>query len=71
MNRNSQNGFSKERSCLTNPITFFDEVTGEMHDVRLVDAVYLGLSKAFNTVFHNILIDKLTKYGLYKDSEMD
>lgn len=52
-------------------MTFYDEVTGEMHEVRPVDAVYLGSSKAFRTVFHNILIDKVMKYGLYKDSEMN
>ncbi|GAB0180670.1 mitochondrial enolase superfamily member 1 [Grus japonensis] len=33
MNRNSQNGFSKERLCLTNRKTFYDEVTGEMDEV--------------------------------------
>ena len=42
-----------------------------MDEVRPVDAVYLGLSKAFNTAFHNIFIDKLMKYGLDKDCEMD
>lgn len=71
INNSSQNGFPKDRLCLTNPITFCDEVTGEMDEVRPVDAVYLGLIKAFNTLHYNILIDKLLKYGLYKDSEMD
>ena len=28
--------------------------------------VYLGFSKTFNTVSHNILTEKLMKYGLHK-----
>ena len=31
-----------------------------------MDAVYLDLRKAFNSVSHNILIDKLAKHGLDK-----
>lgn len=31
---------------------------------RAVDIVYLQLSKVFDPVFHNILINKLTGYGL-------
>jgi len=29
-----------------------------------VDIVYLDFSKDFNTVSHQILVEKLTKYGL-------
>jgi len=29
-----------------------------------VDVVYLDFSKAFDTVFHNVSIGKLKKYGL-------
>lgn len=47
---------------MTNPITY-DEVTGEMDEVK---PVHLGLSKVFNTVFHNILFEKLMKYRLYR-----
>lgn len=59
MNRNSQNGFSKEGLCPTNPLTFYGDVTGKMDEVRPVVPVYLGLSKAFCSSIHDILIDKL------------
>lgn len=59
MNRNSQTGFSKQGLCLTNAITFYDDVTGKMNEVKPVVPVYLGLSKAFHSSIHAIFIDKL------------
>ncbi|PKU44218.1 rna-directed dna polymerase from mobile element jockey-like [Limosa lapponica baueri] len=60
----SQHGFNKGKSCLTNLITFYDDVTGWVDEGRAVDVVYLNFSKAFDTVFCNILIGKLRKCGL-------
>ena len=62
--RNSQCGFTKRRSCLTNLIAFYDGVTSWVDEGRAVDVVYLDLSKAFNTVSHRILMKKLRKCGL-------
>ncbi|GAB0183644.1 mitochondrial enolase superfamily member 1 [Grus japonensis] len=39
-------------------------MTGWVDEGREVDVVYLDFSKAFDTVFHNILIGKLRKCGL-------
>ncbi|CAM4531860.1 unnamed protein product, partial [Lepidochelys olivacea] len=62
--RNSQHGFAKGKSCLTNLIAFYDEITGSVDEGKAVDALFLDFSKTFDTVSPSILVSKLKKYGL-------
>ena len=49
---------------LTNLITFYNETPSSAD--KEVDVINLDSNRAFDIVSHNILIDKLKKYGLHK-----
>ena len=61
--RGSQRGFIKGKSCLTNLTAFSDVITGWVGGGRAMDVVCLDFSKAFDTIFHTILVMKTRKRG--------
>ena len=50
--RPSQHGFVKGRSCLTNLICFYDQLTDLVDEGNAMDVVYLDFSQAFDPVSH-------------------
>ncbi|KAK4819390.1 hypothetical protein QYF61_003661 [Mycteria americana] len=62
--RPRQCGFMKGRSRLTNLLSFYNQVTCLVDEGKAVDVLYLDFSKAFDTVSHRILLEKLAAHGL-------
>ena len=60
----NQHKFMKGRSCFTNLISSYDKVTCLVDERKAVAVVYLDFSKAFDTISHGILLEKLTAHGL-------
>jgi len=54
----------KGRCCLTNLISFYDQVTCLVDEGKAVDFIYLDFSKAFDIVPHSNLLEKLAARGL-------
>ena len=58
-----QNGFREGRSCHLALNTIVDFAKRNLDKKNHVVAVFLDLSKAFDTIDHDLLLNKLNKYG--------
>lgn len=62
--KDSQHGFMKGRSCLTNLLEFLERITDFIDREYPVDVLYLDFSKAFDKVPHKRLILKVKQHGI-------
>jgi ribonuclease P/MRP protein subunit RPP40 len=60
----SQHGFVKGRSCLTNLLGFFEDITAMVDKGEPVDVIYLDFQKAFDKVPHRRLMKKVSAMGI-------
>ena len=60
-----QFGFRKNHGTSHAIITLTERVSKALDTGKIVVGVFLDLKKAFDTVDHNILLQKLEKYGMY------
>ena len=60
----NQYGFRKKSSTHVALLTFIDKVIQAIENGEYAIGVFLDFSKAFDTVDHNILLDKLDHYGI-------
>ena len=60
----SQHGFMKGKSCLTNLLEYLEKVTKVWEDGDPLDIIYLDFAKAFDKVPHKRLIKKLETHGI-------
>ena len=62
--RETQHGFTKGRSCLTNLLQFLEEVTKYVDEGNPADVLYLDFSKAFDKVPHKRIVEKVKAHGI-------
>ncbi len=59
----SQQGFTKGKSCLTNLLSFYNRVYKAADNDESFDVVYLDFNKAFDKVPHQRLLNKVRAHG--------
>ena len=62
--RDNQYGFRKNHSTSLALVDLFDKISSAIDRKETSVGIFLDLSKAFDTVNHNILFDKLEHYGI-------
>eukprot|EP00061_Rhincodon_typus_P010879 g35491.t1 len=58
----SQYGFVKGRSCMTNLLEVFDELTSRLYKGEPMDVIYLDFKKIIDNMLHRRLLSKITAH---------
>ena len=66
----SQSGFRSQYSTATTVIDVEDFILKNMDEGKVTGAIFLDLKKAFDTVNHSLLLNKLKKFGI-RDIELN
>ena len=61
---NNQYGFRKKRSTSLALLYLHDKITSAIDERKHTVGIFLDLSKAFDTVNHRMLLDKLEHFGI-------
>ncbi len=61
---NHQYGFREGHGTELAALEFINRITNKMDKNEIPMAIYIDQSKAFDTIDHSILIDKLLYYGI-------
>ena len=61
---NSQHGFRKGRSCLSQLLIHVDDILQNLLEGNDTDAIYVDYAKAFDKVDHELLLAKVQSYGI-------
>jgi hypothetical protein len=60
----SEHGFVRNRSCLTNMLEFLEYVNNYVDSGKPIDIIYLDFRKAFDKVPHRRLMEKVRAHGI-------
>jgi len=60
----NQHGFQKFKSVTTNLLETFDDLSQAIENKQVADIIYFDFSKAFDTVPHKQLLEKLREIGI-------
>ena len=60
----SQYGFRNKRSCVLQLLEVLDYWNKSVDEDKQVDTIYLDIRKAFDSISHRILLQKLKAYGI-------
>ena len=63
----SQHGFIKGKSCLTNLLEYLENVTKVLDEGDPLDIIYLDFAKVFDKVPHKRLIKKLEALVVFQE----